>query len=288
MTATNTDQRVSRRGLHRRLIPLMLMIAFLAAPGLLSAAEPISPLLDRYAFTLGSYFTAVDTDVQANDVERDVGTRVDFETDMGFGSSDELFRAEAQIIFKRRHQVNLAYYSLDRSASKIIEREIEWRDRTFPVNAEVSSFWNTDVTELSYTYWWIAREKSVFGVNAGFQLVGFDIGAALATERFELLDPDVSVSAPVPLLGIEYRRQLTDKLMFRGIGRAVKWGSIEEITDVVIYDFALGFEHRTFKNGGIGIAYKLLRFDIEFEGRFVTGDFVYGLDGIEVFLRFWR
>ena len=69
----------------------------------------------------------------------------------------------------------------------------------------------------------------------------------------------------MPLLGIEYRRQLTDKLMFRGIGRAVKWGSIEEITDVVIYDFALQFEHRTFKNGGIGIAYKLLRFDIEFE-----------------------
>ena len=283
---------INRGELGRRvrypLILLTLMIGCLVAPGLVSATEPISPLLDRYAFTLGSYFTAVDTDVQANDVERGLGTRLDFETDMGFGSSDELFRAEGQMLFKRRHQVNLGFYSLDRSASKIVEREIEWRDRTFPVDAEVSAFWNTDVIELSYTYWWIVREKSVFGVNAGFQIVGFDIGAALATERFDLLEPDVSVSAPVPLVGIEYRRKLSEKLMFRGIGRAVKWGSIEDITGVVIYDFALQLEHRTFKNGGIGIAYKLLRFDIEFERRFVTGDFVYGLDGFEVFLRFWR
>ena len=288
MTATTTDRRTSHPGLNRCLILLMLLIAFAAAPGLVSAAEPISPLLDRYAFTLGSYFTAVDTDVQANDVERGLGTRLDFETDMGFSSSEELFRAEAQVIFKRRHQVNLGFYSLDRSSSKTIERQIEWSDRTFPVNADVYGFWNTDVIELSYTYWWIAREKSVFGVNAGFQIAGFDIGAGLETERLGLgIDSDVSVSAPVPLIGVEYRRQIGQKLMFRGIGRAVKWGSIEEITDVLIYDFALQFEHRTFKNGGIGIAYKLISFDVEFERRFVTGDFVYGLDGIEVFLRFW-
>lgn len=267
----------------------MLVIAGLAAPGLLSAAEPISPLLDRYAFTLGSYFTAVDTDVQANETNQNVGSRVDFETDMGFGGSDELFRAEGQILLKRRHQINLGYYDLNRSASKIIERQIEWRDRTFPVSADVSAFFDTQVTELSYTYWWIAREKSVFGINAGIQLVGVDIGAGLTTERLGVgLDPDVSVSAPVPLFGVEYRRKITDKLMFRGIGRAVAWGDIEEITNVVIYDFALQFEHRTFRNGGIGIAYKLLRFDVEFEGRFVTGDFVYGFDGIEVFLRFWK
>ena len=176
MKTTKVDRKRTER-LYRPLI--LLLVAVLAAPALLSASEPISPLLDRYAFTLGSYFMAVDTEVEANEVEQDVGGRVDFESDLGFGSSDELFRAEAQVIFKRRHQVNLGFYSLDRSASKIIEREIQWRDRTFPVSAEVGGFWNTDVTELSYTYWWIAREKSVFGVNAGVQIVGFDIGLGL-------------------------------------------------------------------------------------------------------------
>ena len=63
--------------------------------------------------------------------------------------------------------------------------------------------------------------------------------------------------------------------------------ALEEISRVDVYDFALQFEHRTFKKGGIGVAYKLLRFDIDYEGRFVSGDLVYSLDGIEVFLRFW-
>ena len=74
MRATTKKRSEREPRMHRHLILLTLMIGVLAAPALLSAAEPISPLLDRYAFTLGSYFTAVDTDVQANETDQNVGT----------------------------------------------------------------------------------------------------------------------------------------------------------------------------------------------------------------------
>lgn len=257
-----------------------------------SAQRTLSPLLDRYAFTLGSYFTSVNSHVQADNPETGFGDRVDFESDLGFGNSDELFRFEGQFIFKRRHQLNVAYYDLNRSASNTITREIEWRDRVFPVSVEVEGFFNTEVVELSYTYWWIARDKVVFGFNGGIQMIGIDVGVDLVERTAGTLAVDLGVDAPVPLVGFEVRSRLTDKLMFRGIGRFVTYSGLGDLSKVTVTDFSVGLEHRTWGTGGFGIAYKALNFDLEIEkdlplNRKLTGGVDYGFGGVEVFLRFW-
>lgn len=272
-------------------LTLMVLVAVFGSPPLV-AQDTFSPLLDRYTFTLGSYFTSVNSDVQANNEETGRGDRVDFESELGFGNSDELFRFEGQFLLKRRHQINVAYYDLSRSASNTISRQIEWRDRVFPINANVEGFFNTEVSELSYTYWWVARDKLVFGVNAGIQMIGIDVGVDLVERTTGALSTDVGVDAPVPLVGFELRSRLSEKLMFRGVGRIVTWSNIEEISKVTVSDLSVGLEHRTFGKGGFGIAYKALNFDVDVEkdlplNRKLTGGVDYGFGGVEVFLRFW-
>ena len=281
-----------RQGRGSGLVLVLVLLTTVAGPSMLAAQDTFSPLLDRYAFTLGSYFTSVNSDVQANNPETGFGDRVDFESDLGFGNSDELFRFEGQFIFKRRHQLNVAYYDLNRSASNLIERQIEWRDRVFPVSAEVEGFFNTEVAEVSYTYWWISRNKVVFGVNGGLQLIGIDVGVDLLQRSVGTLAADLGVDAPVPLIGFEVRSRLTDKLMFRGIGRFVTYSGLGDLSKVTVTDFSVGLEHRTWGTGGFGIAYKALDFDLEIEkdlplNRKLTGGVDYGFSGVEVFLRFW-
>lgn len=272
-------------------LTLMVLVTVLGAPQL-AAQDTFSPLLDRYTFTLGSYFTSVNSDVQANNPESGLGDRVDFESDLRFGSSDELFRFEGQFILKRRHQVNVAYYDLNRSASNTITREIEWRDRVFPVSAEVEGFFNTTVSELSYTYWWIAKDKVVLGINGGLQMVDIDVGVDLVERTAGTLAADLGVAEPVPLIGFEVRSKLTEKLMFRGVGRFVTVSGLGDLSKVTVTDFSVGLEHRTFGKGGFGVAYKALDFDLDIEkdlplNRTLTGGVDYGFGGVEVFLRFW-
>lgn len=269
-----------------------LVLAGLVAASPAGAQDSFSPLLDRYTFTLGSFFTSVNSDVQADNEETGLGDRVDFESELGFGNSDELFRFEGQFLLKPRHQINVAYYNLNRSASDTITREIEWRDRVFPVEANVEGFFDTEVAELSYTYWWIARDKLVFGVNAGIQMIGIDVGVDLVERTTGALTTDVGVDAPVPLVGFELRSRLSEKLLFRGVGRVVTWSNIEEISKVTVSDVSVGLEHRTWRTGGFGIAYKALNFDVDVEkdlplNRKLTGGVDYGFGGVEVFLRFW-
>jgi len=262
---------------------LALSVLPLAVPA--SAGETASPLIDPYEFTLGGYFFAVDTSVRADEVDGERGTDVDFEKDLDFASSDQLFRVGGSWVFKKRHQLNFTYYDFNRSASSVLQREIAWRGRTFTINSEVGGFFNTQVIEFSYTYWLKASEKRAFGLNAGIQYVGLDIGASIRGAQIGSQSSDIPVDAPVPLIGFEYRRAMGEKFLFRGIARAVYVTGLDEVKKAHVIDGSLAFEHKTFKNGGIGLAYRILDFSIEVERRFVAGDVGYRIDGAELYLR---
>jgi hypothetical protein len=285
------ENKTGRTSMHSKIVGKALIffaiVTVLGSGAALHAKEPASPLLDRYAFTLGSYFMNVDTEVRAGDSQGSLGTRVDFENDLDFPKTDELFRIEGQFLFKGRHQLNLGYYDLKRSAAGIITREIEWRDRVFPVNAEVSGSFDTTVTEISYTYWLVAKEKMAFGLHGGLQNLTMDIGANLGLQRLSNdVGGDLTIDEFVPLIGAEVRRAVTEKLMFRGLGRFVTFSDLGDISQIDVLDLAVGFEHKTFKKGGFGLAYKLLSFDLEVEKRLVRGDIGYSIDGVELYLRF--
>ncbi|MDH3745966.1 MAG: hypothetical protein OES47_12770, partial [Acidobacteriota bacterium] len=232
------------------------------------------------------YFIGVDTDVRADELDGNRGDNVNFEQDLRFASSDQLFRFGGQFLFKPRQQLNVLFYELNRGSSATVPRDITWRDRTFTANSEVSGFFDTSVFELSYTYWWIARDNLVVGVNAGVQQLGIDVGLGLrATQQGSGINPDLAVDAPVPLVGFELRKPLGEKFLFRGIGRFVSVSGIEEIRKASVIDATLAVEHETFKHGGIGLAFQLLDVSVEVERRFAAGEVGYRIDGFELYLR---
>jgi hypothetical protein len=266
-----------------KLAAIALLMLLVALPSV--AGETASPLIDRYAFTFGGYFFAVDTGVRADDVDGKRGTDVDFEKDLDFSNDDQLFRLAGQWVFKKRHQLNFAYSDFNRSSSTVIQQEIEWRGRTFSIDSEVTGTFNTQTIELSYTYWLMAKEKVAFGLNGGVLYLGFDIGASLRGAQIISAESDIPVDAPVPLVGFEFRRDMGRKFLFRGIARAVYISGIDEVEKARVIDAAIAVEHQTFKKGGIGLAYRLFDLSIEVERRFLTADIGYRITGFEFYLR---
>lgn len=239
------------------------------------------------AFTLGSYFISTDTDLEVEEKGTEIGDRFNFENDLGFDDSDNLFRIGGQFLIGSRHQINLDYYDFERDSSSVLQREITIGDQTFPISAEVEGFFNSSALEVSYTYWAVAKEKVAFGINAGVQNVTFDAGVDLTVRPSVGIEPDLTVDELVPLIGVQVRTVVAKKLQFRAVGRFITASDLGDIKQIDVFDFALGFEHRTFGKGGFGLVYRGFITDVEVDKPLVRGDIGYDIQGFEAFLRFW-
>jgi hypothetical protein len=137
------------------------------------------------------------------------GAAIDLEDSLGLDEQTSTFELAVQYRFNRRHSLGLNVTELDRSASRVIEDDIEWGDYVFRAKGEVDSKLDTRVFKLIYRYDFSDMDR----LNAGFLagLSTFDLGATLSGEaRLESDTGDewiegvvegASFVAPVPVVG---------------------------------------------------------------------------------------
>jgi hypothetical protein len=165
----------------------------------------------RFSVTAAGFWPDVDTTVKANGNGGRIGTSIDFESDLGLRDRDTLFAGSMTWNIARRHSLDLLYFELGRNGSRTIDRNIDFRDQTFPLSATIHSLFETDVLRLSYVYAFIADDRQrllgQFGVHYTKVTAGLD--SAGGSARAEA-DSDV----PLPVLGIAYERRLGEHFSF--------------------------------------------------------------------------
>ena len=271
----------ARPGGH--LVPAVLFLA-IALGGTAAAAAEGPPLLDRFSFTVGSFFTSTDTDLRFDGFDR-IGDRFNFERNLAFDDSETLLRFNAEFRIKRRHLIRLGFYDLTRSATTVLEREIDFGEVTFPVSADVEAFFDTRVMELSYTYWLVLKDKAAFGLAAGgVNFFSFDVGLGTTGGQIELIEQEASTDVPVPLFGLEVRYAVAPKLRLRASGRLISVSGIGSYSGSIV-DLGADLEYRAFGNVGFGVAFSSISLDVEREERAFTGRVEYQINGFELFLR---
>jgi hypothetical protein len=234
-----------------------------------SVAQPTNPLEDRFSVSLGTFLLDTGTTVRL-DGDVSTGTEIDVERDLGFEEEDS-FRADAYWRFAPRHKVRLLGFGTSRGASRTIQREIDFGDSTYPVDAEISSRFETQVIELAYEYAFMRRDTYELAGTIGLHQLSFELGltgtqqgGTVATTR------QADVSGPLPVVG------------FRGIWRlGERWHldaqaqffqlSFEEY-DGRLEDYNIAVVWMPFDHFGIGAGYNdfVTRLDIdgqEFDGR---------------------
>jgi hypothetical protein len=237
--------------------------------GELDSGLELRPLYVR----AGTYILDSFTQARVDGREGNIGSRLNFEDDLNLDKQKPTLLAGVRWRFHDRHFVEIDYFKLKRSGQARFDSEIRFGDVVFPIGADVSSSFTTEVTRLGYSYRVVRRPDWGLAVSAGIHVtrllaliegVTLDIGGTASPMR-EI----ASVTAPLPVFGISGARRLGEKWILVARGQ---WFFLE-VDDVGgnITHAAAFVEHHTFRNVGFGIGYDWFDIDVDTTDDFWRG-----------------
>ncbi len=236
---------------------------------------------DRWKVRAGAFFVLdAESEVRLDQKNGILGTSIDFDRDLDMDTSDTVPRVEGYYRFNKNHRINLGWYQFNRSGTKVIDTEIKFGDATFPINANINSFFDLQSIQLSYQYSFYNVDKVELGVSLGAHLTDLDIGLHTAEADIE---ESADALAPLPMVGAHLRYSITPK--FDVLGR---WQVFAlDIGDYKGFwtDTSLLLEHRTFKHVGFGGGLNAFNFDFEAEDDDFLGSFDLRFTGIFLYLK---
>src|SRR5262245_14909135 len=220
------------------------------------AAPPRSGFDETFGVRVGGMLVGTfHTEATLDVVGTSASAAVDFEDELGLSGQGSSFRVDSWYRFSRHSRLDLAWFSLDRSATRVIDRDITWGDVTFPINATVNSDLSTDILQARYTYYLFSGDDYELGPGIG--IYGMNVGASLRSEALGL-DEGFKSPVPLPVLSLQGAWEFAPRLQLVGgmqffFLKLEDVGSTDEISGSVT-DVTLGLEYEVIEHVGLGAA----------------------------------
>ncbi|SRR3954463_1724327 len=248
----------------------------LLAAGAASADDttPEHPALrDRFYFGAGMFLPQTATSAQLQNSRTGVGANVDFENALGMATDKSVPIALARWRINQRWRVEAEYFELNRSAQKVIDRDIQWGDTTYPVNAQLNSRFNFSDLRVSAGYSFFRRPDKEVGVAAGLHIAQYEVslsGNGSATESS-------AITAPLPVLSIFSQFALTDRwaLAARMDRFVLKYDTFDGSVSAV----GLDVMYQPFRHVGFGVGTRALYIDASADSERRTAKFRQSFQG---------
>ncbi len=209
------------------------------------------------------------------------GTEVDLEGDLGLNRSDSVFRIDGYYRFNRKHRLDFSAFDLSRTASKVIQKNIQWNDTLFPIDTTVNSDFDLAIYKIAYTWSFMRKDKGYLGFTAGLYIA--DFGTRLEAEAIGEFESN-GLTAPLPVIGLRGQYDFSEKLSFRASGEifAIEY----EDYSGSLYDIYAGLDYQFFKHVAIGIGVNSVKLNIGISKDRFNGDIDWRYDGVLVFFKF--
>ncbi len=192
---------------------------FVVIAVLLSACPPLAraddipwglnpELNDKFEFRLGTFYAArTSTTAQLNSTTTGAGTSIDFQNLLGMSGSawgpDAAFRWR----MSEKWRVEASFFWIGQTGDKSIDRDIQWGDVVYPVNAEVTSKINFSDFRASVGYSFYKTSDKELGVGLGLHTLTYQFSLASQTQGTE----GTRVLAPLPVLSVYMGFALNDQ-----------------------------------------------------------------------------
>ena len=163
--------------------------------------------------SLGLFVTDRGTQLKVTGDVPDSATDVDLENDLGFDTSDSVLRIDGNFRFNQTHRIDFSAFDLSRSASKQIQRDIEWDGEVYPIDTVVSAGLDLTIYKLAYTWSFMRWERGFVGASIGAYMA--DIGTSIAANTLSQSSSH-GVTAPLPVVGLRGQYAIADKWSLRG------------------------------------------------------------------------
>jgi hypothetical protein len=225
-----------------------------------AAAVPVDDA-NTVSLKLGAFLvTDINTTLSLRTASGGGGTLIDFGDTLGGETSADIFRFDANWTIKGPHHLLGSWYDINLDGRRVIDREIEWGDQTYPINATIDSSFDTSIYKLSYGYTFrrgqMHEYSALIGVHVmrlGTRLSVSGGSTAASTEGFE-------VTAPLPALGLGWTAHWTDRFQTQAIIQYFGI-SVDDKIEGHFMDFLVSAEYQVSKHFSVGAGFN--RFDID-------------------------
>jgi hypothetical protein len=188
---------------------LLVATGLVAAQGLEGQTHESRYLSDKFQIGMGAFIADFTTDASVG-FGGAIGTRIRLEDTLGVEDSNDSFLLDGQWRFKRKHAIGWALYTFSRTGSSVLNEEIEIEGKTFVVDAEINTKFDSDALALVYRYSFINNGKTEAGISAGLATFkyGIDVEGAVSLgdpnnpTDDEIAAASESLLAPVPNFGM--------------------------------------------------------------------------------------
>jgi hypothetical protein len=224
---------------------------------------------NRFYLDLGGYWPSVSTDLRV-DGPGGVNRSFSLEDDLDFEDRPTLGFALLNLRLGR-WRIEAEVFEVDRDKTTVLDREIRVRDRTFPVNATVSSNFDATVYRLSGGFSFIKRPSTELGAVIGLHVTDFDFGIRTADGTIAAA---ADATAPLPTVGVYGYHAFSPRWLV--FGRADLFSIDYQEFSGGLVNLNLGLEYQINKNLGVGFGYRFVKLDLdaEAEGPISGGDWV--------------
>jgi len=232
----------------------------------------------RFKVTAGAFFPVNNTEVEVGSNNGNFGNLIDFEKDLGFNKSSVSFMGTFEWRISRRSRIGAEYYYLSRSATKILQREIEFGDHIYPVDATVSAFMDNHIARITYSYAFISKPKYEIGALIGAHVLFGDVGMRLegATIDAEYKD-NFDFTAPLPDIGLWGEFVLGRKV---GLYANINYFAIKiNDFDGRLLSYNLSVLYNVYQNFSLTAGYTGLNIRVDVEKERLNGFFKWGYNG---------
>jgi hypothetical protein len=163
----------------------------------------------RFGLNLGGTFNGYDSSVRLG--LKGLGLSVDAEELLDLDTSTTFFAADGFWRFteNRRHRLDLTWFSLHRSGTNTLGRDIDIGDLDIPLGTTVNTSLDIDIYRIGYSYSFFQDDRIDLALSAGaFVLpIKFDITAEGMLDGSE----SESITAPLPVIGLRADFAITPK-----------------------------------------------------------------------------
>lgn len=234
-------------------------------------------LEDRWYFQLSLFYPDVSTTARLDSSTSGRGTEVDFEDDLDLTDRKALGAILGSVRLGEKWKIEAEYFGLNRSGTRMISRTINWGNNTYPVNATVSSSFDSDVYRLSVGYSFIKDKEKEFGVALGLFVTDFK--ASLSTANLGSSTGDTL--APLPTIGVYGAYAFTPKWLVSG---RVDYFSLDyDNYDGSLTNAQAQVQYQFTRNFGVGLGYRYVDYDLSATDSSWTGNIEYKFRGPTLF-----
>ena len=241
---------------------------------------------ERAWIQVSGYFPSIETRARVDTASGSRGTEIVFERDLNFDTEKVLPAVLAGVRLGGGFSLTGEFFSLDRSSTARLEREVTFRDVTYPVAARVTGEFNTDIYRLAVNYAVVRRAQFDAGLALGVHATDVEVAiegegsVGGAAARFERRSQ--SLLAPMPTLGVFANGRLLPNL--RVGGRVDYFSMAIGKYDAKLINAQVSAIYRIHPKIGVGIGYRHVEYRVISTGEDLVGRVDYNFDGPNLFV----